>query len=185
MEKYISYNLKNKEIRFKKIISETQIQNRVRELATRISIDFQGESVYLVAILKGAFVLLSDLAKYITVPCECGFMGVSSYGNARVSSGNVRITKDLDEDIEGKNVIIVEDIIDTGITLSFLKEYMRTRKPKDVRICSLLSKTECRKADVVVEYIGFEIANEFVIGYGLDYEQYLRNLPYIASVKID
>jgi len=174
---------KYKNLKMKCLIDNDSINGRVTEIAETINRDFAGESVYLVGILKGAFIFLTDLCRKINVPCECAFMAVSSYGNEKTSSGKVKITKDIDEDIEGKNVIIVEDIVDTGITLNFLKEYMLTRRPKALKICALLSKTECRLIDVKVDYIGFEIPDKFVLGYGLDYEQFLRNLPYIAAVE--
>ena len=175
-------NEKNFEIKTETLISEAAIQNRVRQIAEQINNDYNGSSIYLICVLKGAFMFFTDLCRYIKVPCECGFMAVSSYGNAQKSTGKVKITKDLDEDIEGKNVIILEDIVDTGITLDFLKEYISTRKPKNVKICSLLSKPSCRKIAIDINYLGFEIEDKFVIGYGLDYEQYYRNLPYVAVV---
>lgn len=181
---YVEYKIKNQHLKVQKIISEDELRERICEMAAKISADYKDESVYLVGILKGAFMFMSELCRHITIPCECSFLGVSSYGNEKTTSGKVRITKDIEEDVEGKNVIIVEDIIDTGITLNFLKEYMKTRNPRSVRICSLLSKPSCRKVDLEIDYIGFEIPNEFVIGFGLDYEQYLRNLPYVATVLI-
>lgn len=174
---------KYKNLKLKCLIDSAAIEKRITQMAAEIDRDFAGESVYFVGILKGAFVFLTDLCRKIKIPCECAFMAVSSYGNEKVSSGKVKITKDIEEDVEGRNVIIVEDIVDTGITLNFLREYMLTRRPKSLRICTLLSKTECRLIDVKVEYMGFEIPNKFVVGYGLDYEQFLRNLPYIATVE--
>jgi len=181
---YVEYKIKNQHLKIQKMISEEELHERISEIAAQINSDYKDESVYLVGILKGAFMFMAKLCSYINIPCECSFLGVSSYGNEKASSGKVKITKDIEEDIEGKNVIIVEDIIDTGITLNFLKQYMKTRNPKSVKVCSLLSKPSCRKVELDIDYIGFEIPNEFVIGFGLDYEQYLRNLPYIASVLI-
>ncbi|MEZ7891848.1 MAG: hypoxanthine phosphoribosyltransferase [Candidatus Wallbacteria bacterium] len=176
-------NKKIAELKIETLISETDIKKRIKIMADQINNDYKDQSVYLICVLKGAFVFATDLCRQITVPCECGFMAVSSYGNAKKSSGKVKITKDLDEDIENKNVIIIEDIVDTGITLNFLKEYISTRQPKSLKICSLLSKPSCRKLSINIDYIGFEIEDKFVIGYGLDYEQYYRNLPYVAIVK--
>lgn len=181
---YVEYKINNQHLKVQKIISEDELRDRIKEMAAQISADYKDESVYLVGILKGAFMFMAELCRHITVTCECSFLGVSSYGNEKTTTGKVKITKDIEEDIEGKNVIIIEDIIDTGVTLNFLKEYMKTRSPKSVRICSLLSKPSCRKVELDIDYVGFEIPNEFVIGFGLDYEQYLRNLPYVASVLI-
>ncbi len=181
---YFEYKIKNQLLKVQKIISEEELRDRIKEMASQINEDYKDESIYLVGILKGAFMFMAELCRHVIIPCECSFLGVSSYGNEKTTSGKVKITKDIEEDIEGKNVIIIEDIIDTGVTLSFLKEYMKTRNPKSVRICSLLSKPSCRKVELNIDYIGFEIPNEFVIGFGLDYEQYLRNLPYVASVLI-
>lgn len=181
---YVEYKIKNQLLKVQKIISEDELRDRIKEMAAQISADYKDESVYLVGILKGAFMFMAELCRHITISCECSFLGVSSYGNEKTTSGKVKITKDIEEDIEGKNVIIIEDIIDTGVTLNFLKEYMKTRNPKSVKICSLLSKPSCRKVELDIDYVGFEIPNEFVIGFGLDYEQYLRNLPYVASVLI-
>lgn len=176
------YKIKNQNLKVKVLINSEELFNKISEIGNKISNDFKNEEIYLVGILKGAFMFMTYLCQHIKVPCECAFLGVSSYGNEKISSGKVKITKDIEEDIEGKNIIIVEDIIDTGITINFLKEYFKTRKPKNIKVCSLLSKPACRKIDLDIDYLGFEIENVFVIGFGLDYEQYLRNLPFIGTI---
>ena len=167
----------------KVMISEERVNQRINELAEQISKDYEGKSVHLICILKGSVFFSCDLAKRITVPVTLDFMSVSSYGNEKVSSGRVRILKDLDESIQGKNVLIVEDIIDSGRTLSYLMDLLSTRSPESIEICTLLDKPERRVTDVKVKYVGFEIPDEFVVGYGLDHEQYLRNLPYVGVVE--
>ncbi|HHU74299.1 MAG TPA: hypoxanthine phosphoribosyltransferase [Clostridiales bacterium] len=167
----------------KVMISEERVNQRIKELAEQISKDYEGKSVHLICILKGSVFFSCDLAKRITVPVTLDFMSVSSYGNEKVSSGRVRILKDLDESIQGKNVLIVEDIIDSGRTLSYLMDLLSTRSPESIEICTLLDKPERRVTDVKVKYVGFEIPDEFVVGYGLDHEQYLRNLPYVGVVE--
>ena len=166
-------------------ITEEEIEARVRELGAEISKDFNGEPVCLICILKGSVFFTCELAKRITNPVEMEFMSVSSYGSGTESSGIVKIVQDLSTSIEGKNVIVVEDIIDTGRTLSYLLENLKTRSPKSVRLCTLLDKPERRVVDVKVDYVGFEIPDEFVVGYGLDYDQQYRNLPYIGFVEIE
>ena len=165
--------------------TEAEIDKKIRELGARISEDYAGESVCLICILKGASFFTCELAKRITVPVEVEFMSVSSYGAGTESSGNVKIKKDLEESIEGENVIIIEDIIDSGNTLSKLTKLLRERNPKTLTICTLLDKPERRVVDVKVDYVGFEIPDEFVVGYGLDYNQQYRNLPYIGFVEIE
>ncbi len=165
------------------MISEEQVNQRIRVLAEQISKDFEGKSVHLICILKGSVFFSCELAKRITIPVTLDFMSVSSYGSETVSSGRVRILKDLDESIQGKNVLIVEDIIDSGRTLAYLKELLATRAPESMRICTLLDKPDRRVTDVDVEYVGFVIPDEFVVGYGLDYNQYYRNLPYVGVVE--
>ncbi len=165
------------------MISEEQVNQRIRVLAEQISKDFEGKSVHLICILKGSVFFSCELAKRITIPVTLDFMSVSSYGSETVSSGRVRILKDLDESIQGKNVLIVEDIIDSGRTLAYLKELLATRAPESMRICTLLDKPDRRVTDVDVEYVGFVIPDEFVVGYGLDYDQYYRNLPYVGVVE--
>lgn len=165
------------------MITEEQVNLRIRELAEQISEDYKGKSVHLICILKGSVFFSCDLAKRITVPVTLDFMSVSSYGSETVSSGRVRILKDLDESIKGKNVLIVEDIIDSGNTLAYLKDLLSTRAPESLSICTLLDKPDRRVANVDVEYVGFEIPDEFVVGYGLDYDQLYRNLPYVGVVE--
>lgn len=165
------------------MITEEQVNLRIRELAEQISEDFKGKSVHLICILKGSVFFSCDLAKRITVPVTLDFMSVSSYGSETVSSGRVRILKDLDESIKGKNVLIVEDIIDSGNTLAYLKDLLSTRAPESLSICTLLDKPDRRVTNVDVKYVGFEIPDEFVVGYGLDYDQLYRNLPYVGVVE--
>lgn len=165
------------------MISEEQVSKRIRELAEQISKDYEGKSVHLICILKGSIFFGCDLAKRITVPVTFDFMSVSSYGNETVSSGRVRILKDLDESIQDKNVLIVEDIIDSGRTLAFLRDLLGSRAPESLTICTLLDKPDRRETDVYVKYVGFEIPDEFVVGYGLDYNQQYRNLPYVGVIE--
>ena len=167
------------------LIPEEKVDERIRELGRQISRDYAGKQVHLICVLKGGSFFLCELAKRITVPVEVEFMSVSSYGSGTESSGIVKIVQDLSTSIEGKNVIVVEDIIDTGRTLSYLLENLKTRSPKSVRLCTLLDKPERRVVDVKVDYVGFEIPDEFVVGYGLDYDQQYRNLPYIGFVEIE
>ena len=162
------------------LIPEDRLQQRISQLGAQISRDYAGEDLLLLAVLKGSVLFLSDLMRHITVPHAVDFMATSSYGASTESSGIVRILKDLDEPIQGRNVLIVEDIIDTGHTLDYLLRLLRARLPKSLRICTLLNKPDRREVDVHVDYIGFDIPNEFVLGYGLDYDELYRNLPYIA-----
>ncbi len=165
------------------MISEERVDQRIAELAKEISAELEGESVVLICILKGSVFFTCELAKRMTIPVTLDFMCVSSYGNGTKSSGIVRISKDLDQSIEGKNVIVIEDIIDSGRTLSYLMELLKARKPKSLRLCTLLDKPDRRVIDVPVDYTGFEIEDKFVVGYGLDYAQKYRNLPYIGVVE--
>ena len=165
------------------MISEEEIEKRVCELAAQISSDFAGETVKLICILKGSAFFACELAKRITVPVMIDFMQVSSYGSGTVSSGTVQIKKDLDEPLKDEHVIIVEDIIDSGNTLSRLVPMLQERGPKDLRICTLLSKPERREVEIDVAYNGFEIPDKFVVGYGLDYDQHYRNLPYVGVIE--
>ncbi len=165
------------------MIAEEQISQRIRELAEQISKDYEGESVHLICILKGSAFFSCDLAKRLSIPVTLDFMSVSSYGSETVSSGRVRILKDLDESIQDRNVLIVEDIIDSGHTLAHLKNLLATRAPKSLEICTLLDKPDRRVTNVDVKYVGFVIPDEFVVGYGLDYDQYYRNLPYVGVVE--
>lgn len=165
------------------IINEEEIQGRVRELGAQISQDYRDQPVTLICILKGGLMFLCDLAKHITSPVTYDFMSVSSYGDATQSSGVVRITKDLEESIEGKHVIIVEDIIDTGLTLSYLLNNLFSRNPASLKICTLLNKPSNRRVEIPVDYVGFEVPNEFLVGYGLDFKQFYRNIPYVFTPK--
>lgn len=165
------------------LIPETDIDKRIREVADKISEDYVGKTVHIVCILKGSVMFASELAKRITVPVTLDFMSVSSYGGGTTSSGVVRIMKDLDEPLEGREVLIVEDIIDTGRTLAHLIEVLKTRNPKSVRLCTLLDKPERRITPVDVDYTCFQIPDQFVVGYGLDYDQKYRNLPYVGVVE--
>ena len=173
-----------KEHKISVMITEEEISKRVAEMGAEITKRFEGESVYVVCILKGSVFFATELAKKIKLPMEMDFMTVSSYGAATVSSGVINIKQDLTGDIEGKNVIVVEDIIDSGNTLSRLLQYFKSRNPKTLTLCTLLDKPERRIAkDVVVDYTGFVIPDKFVIGYGLDWDQRCRNLPYIGVVE--
>ena len=166
-------------------LTEEQIEQRVRELGAEISKVYGDEPVCLICILKGSVFITCELAKRITSPVEIEFMSVSSYGSGTSSSGVVRIVNDLGTSIEGKNVLVIEDIIDSGRTLSYLLENLKTRNPKTLRLCTLLDKPDRRVVDVNVDYVGFVIPDEFVVGYGLDYDQKYRNLPYIGFVEIE
>lgn len=167
------------------LISEEEIEKRILEMAKEISEYYNGEEVHLVSVLKGGVFFTCELAKRLTVPVSIDFMSVSSYGNDTKSSGVVKVIKDLDEAIEGENVLVVEDIIDSGRTLSYLMENLKSRKPKSLHLCTLLDKPERRVIDVKVDYTGFSIPDEFVVGYGLDYMQHYRNLPYIGIVELE
>lgn len=165
--------------------SEEEVDNRIREIAAMIDRDYAGKSIHMICVLKGGAFFMCELAKRITCPVSLDFMSVSSYGNAKSSSGVVRIVKDLDEPLEGKNVLVVEDIVDSGRTLSYLLDIVKDRHPESVRLCTLLDKPDRRVKDVKVDYCCFEIPDEFVVGYGLDYAQKYRNLPYIGVVETD
>ena len=167
------------------LISEEEIEKRILEMAKEISEFYKGEEVHLVSVLKGGVFFTCELAKRLTVPVSIDFMSVSSYGNDTKSSGVVKVIKDVDEAIEGKNVLVVEDIIDSGRTLSYLMENLKSRKPKSLHLCTLLDKPERRVIEVQVDYTGFAIPDEFVVGYGLDYMQHYRNLPYIGIVELE
>jgi len=162
---------------FRVLLSAEQIQKRIAELGAEIDRDYPGgEPVYLIAVLKGAFIFMADLSRAMKTPARIEFIGISSYGKGKTSSGQVQLTKDLDAPIEGHHVIIVEDILDTGITLNYLTKLMAQRKPKSLRIVALLDKPERRKSPVKADYVGFTIPDEFVVGYGLDYAEDYRNL---------
>jgi hypoxanthine phosphoribosyltransferase len=167
----------------KVLISKEEVDKKIREMGERISKDYEGKEIHLICVLKGGVFVTCELAKNITVPLSLDFMSVSSYGDATISSGRVKIIKDLDDSIEGKDVLIVEDIIDSGNTLKYLIDLLNSRKPSSIKICTLLDKPERRTSDVFVEYVGFQIPDKFVVGYGLDHSQKLRNLPYIGVVE--
>lgn len=165
------------------LIAPEQIQKRIAELGRQISADYQGKEIILVCILKGAFLFTSDLCRSITVPQKMDFMAVSSYGDSTRSSGIVKIDKDLSESIQDQHVLIVEDIIDSGLTLSYIQRILQDRKPASIKICVLCNKPTNLQQHVKVDYCGFLLEDEFVVGYGLDFKSYLRNLPYIGVVK--
>lgn len=167
------------------MLSEEQVDARIQAIGDQISKDYAGKQVHLICVLRGGAFFMCELAKRITVPVSLDFMSVSSYGGDTKSSGVVKIVKDLDDSIKDKDVLVVEDIVDSGRTLSYLLEMLRDRGPKSLRLCTLLDKPERRVIDVNVDYTGFEIPDEFVVGYGLDYDQKYRNLPYIGVVKFD
>lgn len=168
------------------LVSEEQLQAKVAELGAAISRDYAGKDLLLVSILKGSVVFMADLMRAITIPCAIDFMVVSSYGGANTSStGLVKIVKDLDQDLTGKDVLIVEDILDTGITLSHLVPMLEMRRPNSVRLCTILSKPSRRQADIEPDYLGYEVPDEFVVGYGLDYDEKYRNLPFVGVLKPD
>lgn len=165
------------------LFSEEQLLQRVKELAGQIDQDYAGKAPLLVSVLRGSFVFMADLVRHITLPCTVDFMAVSSYGSGTTSSGQVKIIKDLSEHIEGKDVIVVEDILDSGNTLSYLLKLLEARHPASIRLCTLLDKPERRTKPVAVQYAGFSIPDAFVVGYGLDYNEKYRNLPYIGILK--
>lgn len=166
--------------------SEEEVDKRIRELAEKISKRYEGKKLHMICVLKGGVFFMCELAKRITVPVTMDFMSVSSYGSGTKSSGIVRIVKDLDQPIEGRDVLVVEDIIDSGRTLSYLMKILKERKPASLCLCTLLDKPERREVeDVNVDYTGFEVPDEFVVGYGLDYDQMYRNLPYVGVVEVE
>ena len=165
------------------LISQEDVEKRIREMAAQISKDYEGETLHLVCILRGSIFFTCELAKYITVPVTIDFMSVSSYGDGTVSSGRIKILKDLDDSILGKNVLIVEDIIDSGRTLAHLMSFLKVREPKSLKLCTLLDKPDRREVQVDVDYTGMQIPDLFVVGYGLDYAQKYRNLPYIGVIE--
>jgi hypoxanthine phosphoribosyltransferase len=162
------------------LIDRETLAARVAELGTEISADYEGRDLLLIGVLKGAVFFMADLMRHLTVPCEVDFMAISSYGDATDSSGIVRILKDLDINIEGRHVLVVEDIIDSGLTLSYLIRNLESREPATLEVCALLTKPSRREIDVPVRYVGFEIPNKFVVGYGLDFAERYRNLPYVG-----
>lgn len=167
----------------KVLVSEGELQNKVNELGEKITEDYKDKDLLIVCVLKGAVMFVSDLIKQIKLPLEIDFMAISSYGNSTKSSGVVRILKDLEKDIEGKDLLIVEDIIDSGLTLAYLVDNLKSRNPKSLEICTLLDKKEKRSVEVNTKYVGFTVPDEFVVGYGLDYAERYRNIPYIFVLK--
>lgn len=163
--------------------SEAEVMAKVEELGRIITHDYQGKDLLVVGILKGAFIFMADLVRKIDLPVEIDFMSVSSYGTSTVSSGEVRIVKDLDNSIKDKDVLIIEDIVDTGLTLKYIKEILNKREPKSVKVCCLLDKPSRRTADMIPEYVGFTIPDEFIVGYGLDYAEKYRNYPAVCILK--
>jgi len=167
------------------LIDEGKLQERIAELGKEVSRDYQNENLHLICILRGGIIFLSDLMRNITVPNTVDFMAVSSYGVTRQSTGQVRITLDLKDDIQDRHVLLVEDIVDSGYTIASVLEFLKTRHPKSLRVCTLLNKPERREVEVPIDYCGFVIPNKFVFGYGLDMDEYYRNLPFIASVDLE
>ncbi len=165
------------------LITEEQIRVRAKEIGEQITAEFRGQEVLFIGILKGAILWLADVVKNVSLDTKLDFMAVSSYGAETRTSGVVRIVKDLDSSIEDKNVIIVEDIVDSGITLNYLKGYLNGRKPKSLKICTLLDKPAGRRIEIQADYVGFEVEDKFIVGYGLDYNQKYRNLPYISYLE--
>lgn len=165
------------------LFSEAQLADKVAELGARISADYAGKNPLIVSVLKGSYVFMADLTRQITIPCNIDFMAVSSYGAGTKTTGEVQIIKDIGSKIDGRDLIIVEDILDSGVTLSFLMKVLKARGANSIRLCTLLSKPERRKVDVPIDYLGFEIPDAFVVGYGLDYAEKYRNLPYIGILR--
>ena len=169
----------------KVLISEAKLQSRIAELANEISMDYAGKEIVAICTLKGSFMFFSDVIRQIDLPMSCEFLGLSSYGGKTISSGEVKVTLDINEALEGKHVIVFEDIVDTGLTMNFITHMLRLRKPASLKTCSLLMKPEMLKTDVQIDYVGFKIGREFVVGYGLDYNGKLRGLPFIGNFEHD
>ncbi|MCS7223508.1 MAG: hypoxanthine phosphoribosyltransferase [Armatimonadetes bacterium] len=165
------------------LLTEEQIRKRVMEIGEKVSEHYQGKDLHLVCVLRGAVVFLADLMRHITIPCSCDFIAIASYGADTKSSGVVRILKDLDDSVQGRHILIVEDIVDTGLTLNYILRLIRSRNPASVRVCALLDKPERRVVPVEIDYLGFTIPNRFVVGYGLDFGQRYRNLPFIGVLR--
>ena len=165
------------------LIPTERLRGRVRELALEVEADYRGKNLLMIGVLKGALMFMVDLARQVDLPLELDFMAISSYGSGAESTGVVRIIKDLDTNIEGRHVLVVEDIVDTGLTLSYMRENLLTRSPASLRICCLLDKRDARQTDVVLDYVGFVIPSRFVVGYGLDYAEIYRNLPFVGVLK--
>jgi hypoxanthine phosphoribosyltransferase len=166
------------------LVSEEALQARVREMAAQVSADYEGRDMLVIGVLKGAVFFIADLLRHLTVPCELDFMAVSSYGSSTHSSGVVRILKDLEMPIAGRHVLVVEDVIDSGLTLSYLLKNLASRQPASLEICSLLTKPGHKRLNIPIRYVGFDLPDAFVIGYGLDYAERWRNLPYIAILEL-
>jgi hypoxanthine phosphoribosyltransferase len=167
------------------LITEQQIQDKLRELGEQITRDYEGRELLLLGVLKGAFVMMADLSRHIRIPLEVDFMAVASYGAATKTSGVVRILKDLDHDLEGRHVLLIEDIVDSGLTLNYLLKNLRGRRPASLEVCALLKKTGIQRVHLDVKYVGFDIPPDFVVGYGLDFAERFRNLPYVGLLKPD
>ncbi len=167
------------------LVSESKLEKRIRELGQQISKDYHGTDLHLICILRGGVLFLTDLMRHISVPNTVDFMAVTSYGTARQSTGQVRITLDLKDEIHNRNVLLVEDIVDSGYTIASVLELLKTRHPRSLRVCTLLDKPERREVEVPIDYCGFVIPNKFVFGYGLDLDEYYRNLPFIATVDLN
>lgn len=167
------------------LVDSETLQRRITELAQQISADYHGKDLHLICILRGGVLFLTDLMRQISVPNTLDFMAVTSYGTARQSTGQVRITYDLQDEIHGRNVMLIEDIVDSGYTIASVLDLLRTRHPRDLRVCTLLNKPERREVEVPIDYCGFVIPNKFVFGYGLDLDEYYRNLPFIATVDLE
>lgn len=165
------------------LLSEERLNQIVTDLGARISKDYEGKNLLMVSILKGSVVFMADLMRAVTIPCSIDFMSVSSYGSGTSSSGNVKIIKDLDINLEGYDLLLVEDILDSGLTLSYVRDMLKTRNPASIRVCTLLDKPARRKADIFADYAGAEIPDAFVIGYGLDYDEKYRNLPFVGILS--
>lgn len=165
------------------LFDEYKIQTRIREIGNQIATDYKGKTPVLIGILKGGFVFLADLVRAIDIPLEIDFLAISSYGSGTTSTGAVKIRKDIDVDISGRDVIVIEDIVDSGLSLQYIKDYIWKHKPASVRTCVLLDKPAAHKLEVTFDYVGFDIGNEFVVGYGLDFDERYRNLPYIGILK--
>jgi hypoxanthine phosphoribosyltransferase len=166
------------------LVQADDLRNRIKELGVEISRDYEGRDLLLVGVLKGAVFFLSDLMRELAVPCELDFMAVASYGSATESSGVVRILKDLEAPVAGREILIVEDIVDSGLTLQYLLRNLRSREPRSLEVCALLTKPGRRQVELPIRYVGFEIPNKFAIGYGLDYDERYRNLPYVAALNM-
>jgi hypoxanthine phosphoribosyltransferase len=165
------------------LYNEDELKDKVRQMGARISKDYLGKELIIIGVLKGSVIFMSDLLKEITIPCKMDFMAVSSYGNSTETSGVVRILKDLDFEIQGKDILIVEDIIDSGVTLKYLMKYLSGRKPNSLEIVCLLNKPDRRKVDIDVKYLGYDVPDHFLVGYGLDFAEKYRNLPYVGILK--